>query len=136
MLGKIYERILKHRIIYYLENNNFFHYSEYGFREGRNTSQLLNKIKYKINKYLLTNRYCALISFDIIGAFDNINWSSLANSITNSSIPKYLKLILLSFITDRYVITDYLTNNLKKQIFQGCPQGSCLGPLLWQNKIN
>lgn len=131
MLGKIYERILKFRINYYLENNNFFHNSQYGFREGRNTLQLLNKIKYKINKYLQTNKYCALISFDIIGAFDNINWDVLANTIHDSPLPRYLKLILLSFITDRKIITDYLHNSETRNISKGCPQGSCLGPLLW-----
>lgn len=48
MLGKIYERLLKHRINYHLENNNYFHNSQFGFREGKSTIQLLSKIKSKI----------------------------------------------------------------------------------------
>lgn len=131
MLGKVYERLIKHRINYYLENNNFFHQAQFGFREGKNTTQLLQKIKQKIKSYLQTNKYCALISFDIVGAFDNINWKTLKTIILKLPIPKYLKLILISFLTDRHILTDYLQNLNKRNTHQGCPQGSCLGPLLW-----
>lgn len=138
MLGKVYERLLKHRIIYYLEKEKFLHKSQYGFREGRNTIQLLQKIKNKIKKYLQSHKYCSLISFDIMGAFDNINWKKLKIIIQDLPIPQYLKNIINSFITNRQIITDYLTNNNKRNTHQGCPQGSCLGPLLWllvANKI-
>lgn len=131
MLGKILERLIKHRLNHYLESQNFFHDSQFGFREGRNTIQLLQKLKSKIIKYLGKNIYCALISFDIVGAFDNINWNTLAEIINNLPIPNYLKNFLLSFLSNREIITDYLDTNIKRPTNQGCPQGSCLGPLLW-----
>lgn len=37
ILGKIYERLLKTRIMTQLEANNFLHPTQYGFREGRST---------------------------------------------------------------------------------------------------
>lgn len=131
MLGKIYERLIKHRLNYHLESNKYFHDSQFGFREGKSTIQILNKLKHKINKYLKTKKYCSLVSFDITGAFDNINWEILGNIIRQLPIPQYLKTLLLSFLSDREVITDYMDNDIKRTVGQGCPQGSCLGPLLW-----
>lgn len=106
MLGKIYERLLKHRLNFYLENRKFFHDAQYGFREGRSTVQILNKIKYVAKNYLKTHKYCGIVLFDIVGAFDNIEWVTLGRLISQLPIPTYLKQILLSFLTNREIITD------------------------------
>lgn len=38
---------------------------------------------------------------------------------------------ILSFLTDRYVTIEVNGTSSNKQTFGGCPEGSCLGPLLW-----
>lgn len=129
MVGKLYERVIKQRLNYQLETNNLLHANQYGFRKLRNTTQLLNIIKTNIKQQLKEYRYCTLISFDIQGAFDNINWEALDEAIDELEIDQYLKNILKTFKSNRFIQDE---NSLSFfSISKGCPQGSCLGPVLW-----
>lgn len=39
--------------------------------------------------------------------------------------------MIVSFLTDRYVTLEENGIKTERQTYGGCPQGSCLGPLLW-----
>lgn len=131
MLGKVLERIIKLRVMTYLESTTYLQEQQYGFREGRNTISALNNIITKVFNTLQSKKYCSMISFDIQAAFDTIDWTTISRIIDNSPLPQYLKNLLKNYISNRFngllqgsVISWFLSH-------RGCPQGSCLGPLLW-----
>lgn len=68
---------------------------------------------------------------DIKGAFDNIRWPILINNLKQSPCPAYLVNWVVSFLQHRYVSLEENGIKVTKRTFGGCPQGSCLGPLLW-----
>lgn len=76
-------------------------------------------------------KYCALVSFDIVGAFDVIDWFILASIIQDLPIPDYLKDLLKNYISHRLIGFKFARGTRWFHVFRGCPQGSCLGPLLW-----
>lgn len=135
-MSKILERVLIFRINHHLNKNKTLHENQYGFREGRNTLQCINRLTSEIDSRSKTSKYSSVVFFDIVGAFDNADWSLIINNLTNYNIPPYLLLILKSYLANRSVGYEF-NNTIKiKQVYKGCPQGSCLGPLLWNLLIN
>lgn len=131
IIAKVLERIIKFRVMTKLESTGYLHDNQHGFREGRSTITAVNLLKSMVKQGLQTNKYCALVSIDIQGAFDNVSWAVLCEIIDSLPIPRYLKSLLKSYITDRQIGFSFSDGIRWYDLFKGCPQGSCIGPLLW-----
>lgn len=131
MLGKDLERIIKIRTMTFLESTSYLNNAQYGFREARSTTDALLQLKKIIENSLISKKYSSLISFDIEGAFDTINWETISTIIDNSPLPNYIKNLLKNYISDRLNGLQHGSVFEWFQAFRGCPQGYCLGPLLW-----
>lgn len=131
MLGKVLERLVKTRTLTYLESSSLVSNNQFGFKEGRGTVDALRSLEAKIKENLITNKYCGIISFDIEGAFDSIDWELISNIIDDSPLPTYLKYLLKNYISHRFIGINNYTFIEWFNTFRGCSQGSCLGPLLW-----
>lgn len=134
-ISKIFEKVLHNRIIYYLETNNKLFTEQYGFREGRGTTDCINAVLEEIKARRTTSKYVGIVSFDIKGAFDNADWKKIMHALHNLGTPDYLLAILTDYFNNRHVCTQDSADN-KLRIAKGCPQGSCLGPLLWTTLVN
>lgn len=131
IIGKILERIIKIRIVPDLENKCFWDEAQHGFREGHSTVSAMQALKLLINRRLREFKYVSMASIDIQAAFDAVGWEILARIIDDLPIKNYLKAILKNYITNRKIGFGF-TNGIRWfNIFRGCPQGSCIGPLLW-----
>lgn len=131
ILGKIYERMLKVRILTMIEASNFLSNSQHGFRESRSTITALSTLKNLVKNKLTAFVYCSAISFDISGAFDVLDWSVASSVIDALPIHNYLKFTFKNYISSRLIGFRFLGGIRWFRIFRGCPQGSCLGPLIW-----
>lgn len=89
---------------------------------------LLNDIAAYRNKFNFT----AVVAMDIKGAFDNIVWSHLLAELRRYEFPDYLREVICSFLENRVVTSG----NTRLQLNRGCPQGSVLGPILWNLAYN
>lgn len=131
VMGKILERIIKIRIMPNLEYIGFLDDSQHGFREGRSTVTAMHYLRNRIEEKLLYYNYVSMTSIDIQAAFDAVIWRILATIIDNLPLPEHIRSILKNYISHRY-IGMLFTNGVRWfQLFKGCPQGSCIGPLLW-----
>ncbi|GIY78206.1 hypothetical protein CDAR_318802 [Caerostris darwini] len=65
-------------------------------------------------------------------AFNSVDWTLLRDKIAHLTIPDYLKNIIYSFLEDRTVSMGSTSRSYSK----GVPQGSSLGPLLWNIFVN
>ena len=73
------------------------------------------------------HRAVAGVSLDIKGAFDYVNWNCILRSLDKAGAPHYLVRCIVSYFENRQVSSSNQTTDLNS----GCPQGSVLGPTLW-----
>jgi hypothetical protein len=71
------------------------------------------------------------IFVDIRGAFDNVWWPGLLSTLRDRHLPHEFLAIIKSYLTDRTVLFTQGDVTTQKRITKGCPQGSVLGPTLW-----
>jgi len=68
-----------------------------------------------------------MITFDVKDAFNSAPWVKIIAALQDRNTPRYLTNLVVDYFTDR-VVED---RTLRHRISAGIPQGSVLGPLLW-----
>jgi hypothetical protein len=124
--GKILEKLLKARLARLSPLHSGV---QFGFVAGRSTSDAL--VRYKNTVKGSNKKYVMTIFVDVRGAFDNVWWPALIRNLRNRGIPHEMLVMLKSYLTDRGVEFTQGDVTVRKQTTKGCPQGSVLGPTLW-----
>lgn len=63
--------------------------------------------------------------------FNTARWESILSSLENAGLPNYLVRIISSYLSDRVLLYDTEEGTKRYSVTAGVPQGSVLGPLLW-----
>lgn len=134
-VGKLLERVILNRLERYTERENGLSDSQYGFRKARSTvdaiQAVLDTAVIAMEKKRRGNRYCAVVTLDVKNAFNSACWEAIAESLHSMRIPEYLCRILKSYFENRQVLYDTEEGNKSITVTAGVPQGSILGPALW-----
>lgn len=77
------------------------------------------------------HKYTAAIFLDIKGAFNNVWWPSILYSLRRKNVPRDVYDIIKDYFRDRKVTYRVGTATEERSLQRGCPQGSKLGPGLW-----
>jgi len=143
-LASLLEQIALHRLEFRLEQNKLLNPYQYGFCAKRGRHELITRIVELTMKHRSENKIfrrgpstTTIISLDIEGAFDNVDQNLLIDEILSEFQYDPLKHWLTNFILNRHIIIQF--NDLisrKAKIYTGVPQGSSLGPILWNLMIN
>ena len=130
-MGKLFEKLIRNRVMTHLESTNFLDEDQHGFREGKGTNTAIASLLSKLDCLKDNYKYVSFISLDIMGAFDKISWNKLFLTIDETNLPIYLKILLKNYLVKRKVGVKLMSDIKWSQLARGCPQGSCIGPLLW-----
>ncbi|UYV75265.1 hypothetical protein LAZ67_12003163 [Cordylochernes scorpioides] len=134
--SKIFETIIKNKILNYYNHNNLLSHRQHGFTKRKSTITALDKITETILKHK-QNELVALIAIDISGAFDNAWWPALIKRMDEDHVPAVLIKIIQSFLNRRRKTSLTFSNTtISKYLSKGCPQGGPLLPLLWNIVLN
>ena len=126
-LGKTFERVLHAEILGTLKETEALHRAQYGFTPSRSTEDAIHDALGRIEACCRKYPFTVVLSCDIKGAFDNADWNAILQSAPLKTIPQYAWRVLRSYLSARTVICEGQTVGLTR----GCPQGSVLGPTLW-----
>ncbi|GBM92307.1 Putative protein in type-1 retrotransposable element R1DM [Araneus ventricosus] len=77
-----------------------------------------------------------VISLDIQGAFDHLQYNSILNSLDEFNFPSHTIETLKDILTDRKVTIQTAQGPVSWSQQQGCAQGSCTGPMFWNVVAN
>ena len=138
--GKILEKIVCNRLEPLIEANNGISARQYGFRKGRSTTDAIAEVvkiaKNAIESKGSDNKRCAVITLDIKNAFNSAKWIHILKALHKIKVPDYLNRLVADYFSKRYLIYDTDDGLKKYSITSGVPQGSVLGPLLWNLMYN
>ena len=134
---KIYERVLRKKIVYFLEENHILSSYQHGFRSGRSClTQLLGHFD-DIYSGLVEGKDTDSIYLDYAKAFDRVDHRLLLLKMEKYSFHPMLISWISSFLAGRTqeVVVGGSHSGRGNKI-SGVPQGTVLGPILFIIFIN
>lgn len=124
-VGKLYEILIRERLEKELEDRGGLSDLQFGFRKGRSTVQAVQTVLDTVEK--ARERWCALITLDIKNAFNSATWSYIIAELNRRHISQYIVNVIESYFDNRKL----KINGIERDMTAGVPQGSVLGPTLW-----
>lgn len=136
--GKILERIICVRMDHFIEGKGGLAEHQYGFRKNRSTLDAVSLVidtartaidgkRWKGGK----KEYCAIVTLDVKNAFNSAKWSKIHEALRKQDVPVYIRRMMSDYLKDRILLYDTESGTKTYEVTGGVPQGSVLGPPIW-----
>lgn len=129
VLGKIGERMVVKRMRDWMDREERLDRGQFGFTEGVGTLDALLEMKRDVEES--PQKYVAGLFLDISGAFDSAWWPEVLRVLREWRCPNNIYRLIRNYFRGRRVTLKARNGEVEKTITKGCPQGSVVGPLLW-----
>lgn len=133
----ILEKAIYRRMISFCEEFQLLSDAQHGFRTGRSTITLLEDFADGVNEAIDGNNIALRFIIDLEKAFDTIDHSIIINKLSLIGFRGIYTNLFKDYFEDRYqLVTINSTNSNRLHLRYGVPQGSILGPLLFNVYVN
>lgn len=131
--GKLLERLILTRLDEHLDSTGLRSPNQYGFRRGWSTEDAIERLlktAYGAALGAVQHRdLCVAVSLDVKNAFNTAPWIMIDAALRRKNVPPYLVRLIRSYLQDRHILVGQTL--LRRSTTCGVPQGSVLGPALW-----
>ena len=137
VLSKVLERVMHTQMSAYLDHLGWLYKHQYGFRRGRSTAQAVGQLNNSVLDAIDGGKVAGMLFLDISKAFDSINHKLLLGKLEHIGLAARSLRWFKSYLADRrqcVCINGEVSET--RPIDLGVPQGSILGPLLFNVYIN
>lgn len=132
VLGKVMEGIILRRLK--VDCDPRFSERQFGFRSGRSTEDALHKFMALQERN--GKKYVLSLFLDISNAFNNLWWPAIVRALEKMGCSKQAITITKDYLRKRSVVFRTESGSIQREVNKGCPQGSLLGPTLWNTVFN
>lgn len=136
-LSKVFERVLYNRLRKFLDRYHIIADNQYGFRSGVSTEDAVLDLTQVVAENLDSKTKCLGIFLDLSKAFDTVSVPILISKLELVGIRGITLEIFKNYLqnrTQRVKVEEHLSE--EEPVYYGVPQGSILGPILFQIYVN
>ena len=129
-LGKLYERLIKARLQWFLEKNKIIPNYQAGFRQNRSCADHIVKLTSHVKKALIRKRAVFVTFYDIKRAYDSVWHAQLLNKLKQINISGNMYNFFSTFLSGRsFQVKIGQELSERKYVDMGLPQGSVVATL-------
>jgi hypothetical protein len=131
--AKLLERVIAARLTSHMaEVGPDLERCQFGFRPRRSTVGAIRRLRSFADKAVSQGRVAMAISLDVANAFNSLPWEKIREGLRRKRIPPYLERVVWAYLSGRVVVCrDRDGGCIRRVVSRGVPQGSALGPILW-----
>ena len=137
VLSQVFERLLKVRLVEFLDRQKVVVPNQYGFRAGHSTDMAILDMVEKIRTAWASKKVALGVFIDLKKAFDTVDHQILLHKLEHYGVRGQSLALLESYLKDRSQYVCYGGHDSERGSVEcGVPQGSVLGPLFFILYVN
>ena len=137
ILSQVFDRVIKARLVGFLDANKVLIPGQYGFRSGHSTAMAVLDMVEKIRKAWFQKKVALGVFLDLKKAFDTVDHKILLAKLDHYGVRGQTLELMRSYLDGRSQYVSYAASQSKRGPVEcGVPQGSVLGPLFFLLYVN